>query len=286
MKNKSTLWYTRQNGIINGPFSPSVIKDYISLNRLKVNHDEISSDQLNWHLIKQQADESINLHQLDERNGFDRRHPNKSIVRQSKSPRQDRRAGEEDTSILRRQFRTLLMNKFRNKQADKRPLLILFLASCCLLAIIITYSTPFPSTSINCDAPAHEKVNWSNCFKPKLNLPYTNFQHALLRSSQMQAANFEGSNFNHADLAYSNLKFSNLSYSQLNNSSLIGANLKSSNLSYANLTNADLSYANLTDVNLTTSNLKNTRFDHAIWTDGKQCLANSIGQCITLKIPD
>mgnify|MGYP000347165282 CR=1 FL=1 len=288
MNKKASLWYTRQNGIIKGPFPVSVIKNNCVLNRLDATEDEISLDKENWqtieNAIKIKHDEKSVQQQkkrLDERNGFDRRFPQNddAIVYQRRET--ERRSPETNEEVKQRQFHTLLMSKFRHrKQHIFWPLLLLFIVISSLSILSIIYSKPLPISQINCQTIGGPNVNWSNCLKPRSNLVSQDLRDSQLRNSQLVGSNMMNTNFSRADMAYSDLRFSNLSYSQLNNTLLQGANLKNADLSFSDLSHADLSYADLTNAILIESNLDNTRFDNAIWIDGETCLAGSLGRCI------
>ena len=286
MKKKSTLWFTRQHGIIRGPFPVKVIKNNLLLNRLDANKDEISTDQLNWHLIYSQSIfNTPNIHkltkkQLDERDGFDRRNPlsTDEVIPQQREG--ERRTEEYEHEIKSRQLRTLIMKRFQQKQHNFWPLLTLFIFASGLLLFAIKFAIPLPSSTIDCNQPAGINVNWTNCIKPRLSLPNQNLSHAHLRNSQLGGSNFMNTLFTGSDMAYSDLQSTNLSYSQLDNVSLIGANLQNADLSYTNLSGSDLSYTDLTNANLGGSKFDDVRFDHAIWTNGQYCQVESIGRCI------
>ncbi len=292
MKKNITLWFTRSKGIVKGPFTASVIRNNQLLGRLDPTQDKVSTDQVNWHIINTQLPLSIDYnieaaikskHNLDERNGFDRRHPIDNEQVTPKNRITNRRESEEKQDIQRRQFRTLLMQKFRDrKEHIFWPLITLFVILVILSILAISYSKPFPTTQVNCRDPASSGVNWSNCLKPQSNLENVVLIDAQLRNSQLVGSNLMNATLSGADLAYSDLRFVNLSYSQMNNALLLGANLKNADLSYADLSNANFSYADLTNAKIGGSKLDNARFDHAIWVDGQICAEGSIGKCIIL----
>ncbi len=288
MNKKPTRWFTRQDDVIQGPFTDAMIKNNIALNRLDPNSVEVSSDQVTWTLLKKHT----NFHPLpepdpsslrhDERDGFDRRQPVSAEVHVPKRRDGERREIEAEHIIKKRQLRTLLMQQFRNnKQAVFLPILTMVIVVIALSILTLRYSTPLPISQINCNQSPGPKVNWTNCIKPQLDLHNTDLSNSKLRNSQLSGSNFMNTIMTGTDLAYSDLSFTDLSYSQLNNCSLVGANLQNANLSYSDLSNSDLSYADLRDANMGESKFNTTRFDHAIWVDGQKCLAESIGRCIT-----
>jgi hypothetical protein len=281
----SILWYIREHrGVVTGPFSVSFINNQFSLQRLKTN-DEVSTDQIHWGPLSKwpelQASHSENtVKQLDERNGFDRREKQQS--HDNPTPRSDneRRAIESDEDIHRRQHRTKLMQKFRQrKQPLFWPTFTLISLSLLVLFIGVFYAESFPTSLSSCNKPAAAHINWENCLKPKVNLENKDLSNAQLRNSQLSESNLMNTKLNGANLSYADLHASNLSYSQMQNTNLKGANLKNVDLSYADLSNSDFSYADLRQANLGGSKLDNVRFDHAIWIDGRTCAVQSIGQC-------
>ena len=124
MKNKSTLWYIRQQGNITGPFPSRVITNNILLGRL-TGEGQASLDRVSWQKIQAisalQPGHDIDIGtkiNLDERNGFDRRLT--CLDGNTADPHQrskSRRDSEPKDTIRRRQFHTLLMRKFREKQS-------------------------------------------------------------------------------------------------------------------------------------------------------------------------
>jgi len=290
MKKNPTLWYTRTDGIVSGPFTASVIRNNLLLGRLDPQKDKASTDQINWHLIytQDQLSSDFNVEaamkskrNLNERNGFDRRHPQETEQVTPQNRVTDRRKYEADHEIERRQFRTLLMQKYRQrKEHVVWPLIAVFLILSTLIILAISYAKPFPSSHANCKLAPATGVDWSNCLKPQMDLRNSMLNNAHLRNSQLVGSNLMNSSLSGSDMAYADLRFSNLSYSQINDVLLLGANLKNADLSYADLSNSDLSYADLSNANLGGSKLDNVRFDHAIWIDGQICSPNSIGQCI------
>jgi hypothetical protein len=60
---------------------------------------------------------------------------------------------------------------------------------------------------------------------------------------------------------------------------LSGAELVGTSLQRTNLSHADLRRANLTQARLDGANLTGARLGEAVWTDGRICAADSVGQC-------
>lgn len=290
MNKQPTLWFTRSNGTVRGPFTDSVIRNNALLGRLDPQKDKVSVDQRHWYLINSQDQLYTDYNSevavqtklnLDERDGFDRRQSLSDTHVTPHNRTGERRRNEDEHDIERRQFRTLLMHKFRHQEEHTFwPLVTIFSLLAILFILALSYAKPFPTSQSNCELPPSSGVNWSNCLKPQVDLENVVLNGAQLRNSQLVGANLMNANLSGTDLAYADLRFANLSYSQLVDVNLLGANLKNTDLSYADLSNADLSYANLSNANLGGSNLNNVRFDHAIWIDGQVCAPSSIGECV------
>lgn len=86
--------------------------------------------------------------------------------------------------------------------------------------------------------------------------------------------NLSGANLSWSDFSGANLQRTSLSGANLHRTDLSGANLSRANLRNANLSRADLSGANLSDASLDGADLT-----WAIWTDGRMCIQDSIGEC-------
>lgn len=289
MEKTNTLWYTRKNGTVKGPFTSAAIANDLILDRLSMD-DEVSHDEINWQVLLQHSELHCKLRgaelkkakiYLDERNGFDQRDSQKSRPQYAKIRKGERRSIESDINIQRRQFHTNLILKLRQQHHHLFwPLIAILLALALITFFAIKSPQEIPTPLADCHSPALSYVNWSNCHKPNLIMKNKDLSHAKLTNSHLIYSDFSQSNLSNADLTYANLQSSNLSNAQLQNSNLMGANLKNANLSYSNLSNANLSYANLTGVNLMSSQIDNVRFDHAIWTTGQRCAPQSIGKCI------
>jgi len=290
MKKNPTLWYTRTNGQVNGPFTASVIRNHLLVGRLDPYNDKASTDQINWHLIYTQAELHTDYdleaakkskRNLDERDGFDRRQPLSTEQETPQNRAANRRKVEPKSALERRQFRTLLMQKFRQrKQQIIWPIIAIILILSAVLILAISFAKPLPVSSSTCQLEPSADVDWSNCLKPQMDLSNATLTNAQLRNSQLVGSNLMNAKLSGADMAYADLRFANLSYSQMDNVLLLGANLKNADLSNADLSNADLSYADLSNANLGQSKLANVRFNNTIWIDGQICAPNSIGKCL------
>lgn len=83
-----------------------------------------------------------------------------------------------------------------------------------------------------------------------------NLTGAMLKDTNLQAANLEGANLQDADLERANLQQTNLQGANFQGADLGKVNLLGANLSGANLFDADLEKANLLGANLQTANLQ------------------------------
>jgi hypothetical protein len=290
MKKKNTLWYVRQEGEVTGPFPSRVLTNNLMLGRLTMD-DQACLDGTNWLAIaditvlhpEQEVDVRTKI-TLDERNGFDRRQTIEGESEKKRQRSEDRRAPENPDTIRRRQFHTILMQKFREQQSPILwPLVAVALLLLSVVSTAIFSPTLLPVSQVDCNAPADIAVNWNNCLKPNLQLANTTMNNAQLRSARLTNSNLISATLISADMAYADLSFSALNYSQLQNADLVGANLEQADLSNADLSNADLSYANLLNANLEGAILDNVSFDHAIWPNGDMCSIRSVGQCIRIK---
>ncbi|MGL5794488.1 MAG: pentapeptide repeat-containing protein [Waterburya sp.] len=83
-----------------------------------------------------------------------------------------------------------------------------------------------------------------------------NLAGAVLKDTNLQAANLEGANLEGADLERANLQQTNLKGANLEGADLGKTNFTGANLANANLFDADLEKANLQGVNLEGANLE------------------------------
>ncbi|MCW9039791.1 MAG: pentapeptide repeat-containing protein [Rhodospirillales bacterium] len=116
------------------------------------------------------------------------------------------------------------------------------------------------------------------------NIPGVDMNHASMASMRLDGANMEGANLEGAILQLSNLKGVNLKNGNLERAHLHGVNfqgadLSSANLKHTNLLDADLRGANLKGASLDGAILIKANLSSAIWTDGRICAEESIGEC-------
>jgi uncharacterized protein YjbI with pentapeptide repeats len=114
--------------------------------------------------------------------------------------------------------------------------------------------------------------------------PGVDMHNASMASMRLDNANFQGANLSNAILQLASFKGANLMLANMEGAHMHGVNFQKANLMLANLTNAnlldaDFSNANLRGANLTGAILIKAKFDNAIWTDGRKCATDSIGEC-------
>jgi len=193
MNKEPTLWFTRSNGTVRGPFTDSVIRNNILLGRLDPLKDKVSTDQLNWYPINSQdqlytdynTEAAIQTKlNLDERDGFDRRHSLSATQATPHNRIDDRRKDEDKHDIQRRQFRTLLMHKFRQREERTFwPLIAIFSLLAAIFILAFSYAKPFPTPQSNCEHLPSAGVNWTNCLKPQVNLENVKKSAKLIRKN-------------------------------------------------------------------------------------------------------
>ncbi|MCG8068160.1 MAG: pentapeptide repeat-containing protein [Candidatus Thiodiazotropha taylori] len=133
-----------------------------------------------------------------------------------------------------------------------------------------------------CKLEPEAQCSWAILIDTKA--PGVDMRESSLASARLDRSNFERANFSHAIFQLANLKDTNLMLSNLEYAHMHGVNLQNANLMLANLTgaslfDADLSGADLRGANLQGAILIKAKFDNAIWTDGRVCSEDSIGQC-------
>jgi len=110
-----------------------------------------------------------------------------------------------------------------------------------------------------------------------------------LKIADLHGMDLSGANLNHADLSGAklagakmigvDLQNASLKMADLSQAALGGAKLGNADLTAANLYKADLRSANLLHADLSSANMREANLSNAIWTDGRKCMAGSIGEC-------
>lgn len=282
---KQTLWFTRRDKEIRGPFPTQLITRFILLGRV-VETDFLSKDQYNWAPVSQfpdlippemKADLSIpeNKERLrlarmreDERKAGDRRQtadedlPDDIRRRRSGDERRD----SETIEILRhREIKTETAQIIAAKRHSQRAAYVLVAALISVIVGIAWISTPNGQVSINnCNAPPQPAVNWNNCRMEGVKLASSDLRRARLQNAYLNGADLRGVNLANASMSYANLANAIVENSNLSESKLVGAVLRKSNLRGANLKNADLKFAILHEVDLTNADLSHADLSHVV----------------------
>lgn len=118
-----------------------------------------------------------------------------------------------------------------------------------------------------------------------LQAPGLDMHHASMPQIRLDGANLPRANLSDAIMQLANLSKANLTLGNLARAHLHAANLQHTNLLLAdlrqvNLLDADLRGANLRGANLTGAILIKAKLGNAIWTDGRRCAAESVGECL------
>lgn len=284
------LWYVRRGEVVKGPFQTSLVQRYIILGRIKPT-DEVSLDREAWQhpgdhpmfspaRLAEQRDAV--LAREDERKPGDRRHnePPDNPYKERRSGI-DRRAAEEPETVERRQRRARVLESLKpERQSNLVPAVI---ATVVTLVIVISGFLFKRDGSIDiavCDATPRPGINWSNCRKEGVVARGVDMHDAILRNARLTGADLSGSKLGGADIAYADLVGANLAGADLGRANLKGATMRKADLSSAQLQDADLSYADLSDALLDGARLDGARLGNAIWSDGRTCKPESIGDCL------
>ena len=165
------------------------------------------------------------------------------------------------------------------------------------LIFLILFTLFSMNANAECDDPIGDGVDYTNCrfsdgqdlagsYLPNSNLSFAsfiqvNFDKSIMMNSILAYGTFSESSFIRANLYESNLQGANFEQSNFTSSNLTKANLKGATLIGADFKNANLMESLLESANLTGANFEGANLIGSIWTDGKKCLAGSIGECIT-----
>jgi len=293
-----TLWYTRKNGEVRGPFPRAVIAQYLLLNRLHKD-DEVSIDQKHWQLISSveelipsvmRADltEPANQRFLevarrgaDERLAIDRR--KQGVAEQNEQRRGDERRADEPEAVLEhRKIKTgIIVEAHKAQPANTLLAVVIVLAIAgILVALALSYSPQPEAPNADCSAAPAPRVNWSNCGLQGARFDQGHLQQALIRNADLSGSSLLSADLQGADLAFTNLSLANLQHANLRGAQLMGAKLNRTDLSGADLSGADLSYADLSGASVSGANLAGAKLDKAVWFDKTVCAPGSVGQCV------
>ena len=299
------LWYVRRDGVLSGPFPAKLIGRELMVGRFKPG-DEASTDQVFWSPIEETPEllprfsvknriigpanspldwererQQAARRWADERHQRDRRGPHlRAPV--GKLRGRDRRIRHESAEWAALRLRHAEWEGEQKRRRDRFVGVGMVLIALLALALFAVWRLPpthpikvdFQGSSVACSEPASDQVNWSGCDKNGAWLKGVDLSSAMLRETHFNAANLS-----HSDLSYANLTASDLSFANLTQAKLVSANLAGADLTYAELRDADLRYADLRGAKLDAASLIGARLDNATWTDGRTCVAISVGDC-------
>lgn len=284
------LWYVRRGDVVKGPFQTSLVQRYIILGRIKAT-DEVSLDREAWQhpgdhpmfspaKLAEQRD-SV-LAREDERKPGDRRHnePPDNPYKERRSG-VDRRADEAPETVERRQRRARVLQSLKpERQSNVVPAVMAAIATVVIVISGFLFKSDSGVDVAVCDAEPRPGINWSNCRKEGLVAAGVDMHDALLRNARLTGADFSGSKLSGGDLSYADLVGANLAGADLGGTNMKGATMRKADLSSANLKGSDLSYADLSEAMLDNAELAGSRLGNAIWTDGRTCAPDSVGDCL------
>lgn len=285
----SRLWYVRRAGTVRGPFPPGQISREILLGRIR-DEDELSRDREVWrplaelpqlqppvlrHAETPEGRQQLLMARLREDERLhDRRGP--GFAPEGTNRRHGDRRNVESFDVVAHSERAADSGEERNLLLPVAVILIVVL----VLAMYFIWYQPRPSAaSPNCQSAPIPGVNWSGCALSGRNLRRAPLGGAQLGSSTLVGANLREANLASADLGSANLDAADARDANLQAASLKGATLRHTLLAGADLRDADLTYADLQGADLGDAQLQGARLDHAIWTDGRVCAAESVGEC-------
>lgn len=240
----------------------------------------------------------------DERAARDRRGDDEvtgpDVPRDRRRSDDDRRTWEESEMLRHREIKTAIADAAKHSKQNYflRGVVAALLFSG-MVGSAFFYHPWDVQESSDCNSIPQPWVNWNNCFMEGVQLAAFDLRGARLRNSNLTGSDLRGTILTGADLAYATLTMANMSDAVVLQGSLVGATLRratlkdadftDANLSYAILENADLSNAifqnaDLRNADLRGANISGADFSKALlgnvqWTDGRRCLAESVGSC-------
>lgn len=296
-RDTARIWFTREQGVVNGPFPSGMIRRFVVLGRLS-KHSEVSPDGHAWQPLGsisrllpeagrsgrsefgQEAAELMRRWE-DERRGERRRLSDEAA---SERRRSERRRPESDAVVERRLSRGRDPARARNGKTATRRSAALWLAGLLapLLAggIYLAWNRPADAPiAHDCRAPPAPGVDWTHCTLRDVHLDGAVLSHARIDDADLAGASLRRAQLHSVDLSYSNLQRANLVGADLTQSRLVGADLRAADLTGALLSRSDLSFADLRGARIDGAHVGGARLDAAIWVDGETCAPGSTGAC-------
>ncbi|MDH5360465.1 MAG: pentapeptide repeat-containing protein [Gammaproteobacteria bacterium] len=283
---KNTLFYTRRDNEVHGPFPAGQITRYLLLGRVKLS-DEISEDHESWQIITNWPELIPDVMHLDmsiaenrEKLEAAKRWADERRLHRSGEPDiSERRTPEQEELLVYRETREKVL--VSPKQKLRGSVLLMFTL---LVVTVVVWTairlTPEQSLLISdCSTSAAPGIIWNNCVLDGKQLSGQDLSGARIHNASLVSVVAESTNFQNSELQYSKLNLALLKSANLEGANLVGVSLRDTDLQGANLRGADLSYADLTDANLQGANLSGAKLDQTRWVDGTLCAQGSVGQC-------
>lgn len=289
-------WFTREQGIVKGPFPSGMIRRFVLLGRL-TEVSEVSPDGRSWHplgkiarlapkerrpLRENPGQEPAELARRweDERSG--ERRGDSCGAENERRRRSDRRRPELTEVVERRRLRQSSVVGVKRNPSRLTTYLWLAALLAPLLAAGIYLAWTLPASvpvQHDCKAQPAPAVDWTHCDLKTARLTGVELSHAHLAEADLEGASLRNARLGGADLSYANLRAADLAGAELAGATLVGADLRSADLTGAHLAQADLSFVDLRAARIDGASLEGAKFDAAIWLDGVVCGPQSTGAC-------
>lgn len=286
-KSNKGRWYIKLENNIHGPFPNQLIGRYLILGRITLD-TPVSQDKQNWSAVSHypamvpdvvkeagtaEGDRALMLARI--------REDERSSRSGGEAELEERRDEEEDVVQLHRQLRDDLLFKARTEPRQRLIMIsILALFIITLIVVYLSYDGDTGARLTDCSAMAQPGINWSGCNKEGELLRSRNLQQANFRNAKLQTSDLSAAFLQQADFAYANLSRAILVSAQLQGASFKGANLYQANLQDADLREANFSHAEMIGSQLQGADISSAIFDNAIWVNGRKCLPGSVGSCL------
>ncbi|MGE3296885.1 MAG: pentapeptide repeat-containing protein [Porticoccaceae bacterium] len=289
-------WFTREQGIVKGPFPSGMIRRFVLLGRLTAG-SEVSPDGRSWHSLgeisrltpKERRSRQKDLARAfgevvrgwdDERNG-ERRKDAEAMAHAGRR-KGDRRRPELAAMVALRKLRQRSAGSVKKQPSRLAPCLWLaaLLVPLCAAGIYqaLTLTADIPAQQ-DCTAAPAAAVDWTRCNRKGAHLPDVELSRARMADADLEGALLRNARLGGADLSYANLQAVDLAGANLAGTVLVGADLRAANLTGAHLAQANLSFADLRGARIDGARLAGAKFDGALWLDGVTCGPESTGAC-------
>ena len=276
MNRESQLWYVKTKGRIRGPFASGLISKHILLGRIHPS-DLLSQDKELWRkassipeimpdIIKNRNDPNYKERLKAARRWADER----GEVREVSD------SGEEKIYHPRKKVTHLKI-----KTMSTIGFLSLLVSIAVIVYATFVFTPDDPLASVDCSATGQDGLLFDGCHLQRRNftgksLKNTSFRNALLQNSQLKQTGLQNSVMDYANLSHADVSGANLTDASLRAVDFRGAVLQGTNFTRADLSYADFTGAKASKIKLTGAKLANT-----IWFDGRVCLKESVGRCLS-----